>query len=330
MNAQSKFPNMTLEDKYRLDKGRVYVTGQQAIVRLMLIQRKIDEKAGLNTGGFISGYRGSPMTAIDVELWRAGEAMLGEHHVKFWPGLNENLAMTAVWGTQRVGYQGDAKYDGVYAMWYGKGPGLDQTMDGLRQATLHGTTKNGGVLVLVGDDPEMASTVDPYHSELIFEDLLMPVLYPADIQDVFDLGIYGVALSRYCGSYVGYKLLPETIETAASIDGGYDRINIKYPDFEFPPDGVSARRHDDIYGMDKRARKYKLPAALAFARANNLNRITLKGKKKKFGIAAMGKTWRHVQQALHDLGISEAKAKELGISVLESGHALSVRRRFVP
>lgn len=317
MNAIVQLPDMTLEDKYRLDTGRVYVTGQQAIVRLMLVQRLIDEKAGLNTGGFISGYRGSPMTAIDMELWRAGKAILGEHHVKFWPGLNENLAMTAVWGTQRVGFQGNAKYDGVYAMWYGKGPGLDQTMDGLRQATLHGTTKNGGVLVLCGDDPDMTSTVDPYHSELLFEDLLMPVLYPADIQDVFDLGIYGIALSRFCGAYVGYKLLPETIETAASIDGDFNRIKVNIPDFEFPLGGVSARRQIDIYSMGKTTRKYKLPAALAFARANNLNRVTLKSKKKKFGIVAMGKEWRNVQQALKDLGISEEKAKSLGINILK-------------
>ena len=317
MNAILKFPDMTLEDKYRLDEGRVYVTGQQAIVRLMMVQRKIDEKAGLNTGGFISGYRGSPMTAIDVELWRAGNAILGEHHVKFWPGLNENLAMTAVWGTQQVGFKGDAKYDGVYAMWYGKGPGLDQSMDGLRQATLHGSAKHGGVLVLCGDDPDMTSTVDPYHSELLFEDLLMPVLYPADIQDVFDLGIYGIALSRFCGSFVGYKLLPETIETAASIDGDYNRIKINYPKFVFPPDGVNSRRQNDIYGMGKRTRKYKLPAALAFARANNLNRVTLESSKKKFGIVAMGKEWRNVQQALRDLGITDAKAKSLGINILK-------------
>lgn len=317
MNAILEFPDMTLEDKYRLDTGPVYVTGQQAIVRLMIVQRKIDEKAGLNTGGFISGYRGSPMTVIDVELWRAGQAILGEHHVKFWPGLNENLAMTAVWGTQQVGFKGDAKYDGVYAMWYGKGPGLDQTMDGLRQATLHGSAKHGGVLVLCGDDPDMTSTVDPYHSELLFEDLLMPVLYPADIQDVFDLGIYGIALSRFCGSFVGYKLLPETIETASSIDGDYNRIKINYPKVVFPPDGVNSRRQNDIYSMEKRARKYKLPAALAFARANNLNRVTLESPKKKFGIVAMGKEWRNVQQALRDLGITEAKAKSLGINILK-------------
>jgi len=167
MNSTIKLPNITLADKYILDRGRVYVTGQQAIIRLMMVQRKIDEKAGLNTGGFISGYRGSPMTAIDMELWRAGGETLKENHVKFWPGLNENMAMTAVWGTQKVGFTGDAKYDGVYSMWYGKGPGLDQTIDGLRQATLHGTAKHGGVLVLCGDDPDMTSTTDPYHSELL-------------------------------------------------------------------------------------------------------------------------------------------------------------------
>ena len=317
MNAHVQLPDVSLNDKYTQKKGRVYVTGQQAIIRMMLMQRRRDEKAGLNTGGFISGYRGSPMTAIDVELWRAGEALLDDHHVKFWPGINENLAMTAVWGTQRVGFQGDANYDGVYAMWYGKGPGLDQSMDGLRQATLHGSAKNGGVLVMVGDDPEMTSTVDPYHSELLFEDLLMPVLYPADIQEAFDLGFYGFALSRFCGSFVGYKLLPETIETAASIDGNLDRIKIKIPEFEFPLDGVNSRRHNDIYAMDKRARKYKLPAAIAFAHANNLNRVTLNSKKRKFGIAAMGKTWRDVRQALLDLGITDAKAKKLGINILK-------------
>jgi indolepyruvate ferredoxin oxidoreductase len=317
MNAPVQLPDISLNDKYTQETGRVYVTGQQAIIRMMLKQRQMDEANGLNTGGFISGYRGSPMTAIDVELWRAGEALLDDHHVKFWPGLNENLAMTAVWGSQKVGFKGDANYDGVYAMWYGKGPGLDQTMDGLRQATLHGSAKNGGVLVMVGDDPEMTSTVDPYHSELLFEDLLMPVLYPADIQEAFDFGFYGFALSRFCGSFVGYKLLPETIETAASIVGSIDRIKIATPEFDFGADGVNSRRFNDIYAMETRARKYKLPAALAFARSNNLNRVTLKAKKKKFGIAAMGKTWRDVQQALLDLGISEAKAKALGINILK-------------
>ncbi len=317
MNAPFSLPDIKLTDKYTQESGRVYVTGQQAIIRMMLKQRKLDQKNGLNTAGFVSGYRGSPMTAIDVELWRAGEALLEDHHVKFWPGLNENLAMTSVWGTQQVGFQNDAKYDGVYAMWYGKGPGLDQTIDGLRQATLYGTRPHGGVLVMVGDDPEMRSTVDPYHSELLFEDLLMPVLYPADIQEAYDFGFYGFALSRFCGAFVGYKLLPETIETAASIDADYERIKINLPDYAFPEDGVNARDGDSMYLHEDRTRNHKLPAAIAFARANNLNRVTHSSRKKKLGIAAMGKTWRDVLQALHDLGVDEGKAKSLGIHILK-------------
>lgn len=314
--APALLPAVSLSDKYTNDAGRIYLTGSQALVRLLMVQRRRDLAEGLNTAGFISGYRGSPMTAIDQELWRA-EDLLKEHEIRFWPGINENLAMTAVWGSQQVGFFKDAKYDGVFSMWYGKGPGLDQTLDGLRQANLHGTTKHGGALVLVGDDPEMRSTVDPYHSELLFEDLLMPVLYPADIQEVFDLGVYGIAMSRFCGAFVGYKLLPETIETAASINADHGHIEIKYPDFAFPPDGVNARPGDHWTLHEPRIRRYKLPAALAFARANKLNRISHPSPKPRFGIAAMGKAWRDVQQALLDLGISEAQAADLGITILK-------------
>lgn len=317
MNAPAKLKSVTLKDKYVLDDGRVYLTGTQAIVRLLMVQRRRDEAADLNTAGFISGYRGSPMTALDNELWRAGTDLLKEHHIHFWPGVNENLAMTSVWGTQQVGFFNDAKYDGVFSMWYGKGPGLDQSIDALRQANLNGTTKSGGVLVLAGDDPEMRSTVDPYHSELMFEDLLMPVLYPADIQEVFDLGLFGIALSRFCGSFVGYKLLPETIETAASIDSSHNRIKIVIPEFDFPADGVNSRIGDSWLYQEERVRKYKLPAALAFARANHLNYVSHEAPKPKFGIAAMGKTWRDVQQALSELGIDEAKAAKLGITILK-------------
>ena len=219
---------VTLEDRYNFDEGQIYVTGTQALVRLLLIQRRRDAAIGLNTAGFISGYRGSPMTAIDQELWRA-QSHLESHHIKFWPAINEHMAATALWGTQQVHYHNDANYDGVFGFWYGKGPGLDQSMDAIRQANYHGTSANGGVLVLAGDDPAMRSTVDAYHSELLFEDLLMPVLYPADIQEVFDMGLYGVALSRFSGAWVGYKLLPETIETAASIRAGHDHIHSNLP-----------------------------------------------------------------------------------------------------
>ncbi|HIG61567.1 MAG TPA: indolepyruvate ferredoxin oxidoreductase family protein [Gammaproteobacteria bacterium] len=307
---------VTLEDRYVFDDGRIYLTGTQALVRLLLVQRRRDQLAGLNTAGFVSGYRGSPMTVIDQELWRAKDH-LKSHHVHFWPAVNEHMAATALWGTQQVHYNNDANYDGVYGFWYGKGPGLDQSLDAMRQANYHGTAKNGGVLVLAGDDPAMRSTVDAYHSELLFEDLLMPVLYPADIQEVFDLGLYGIALSRFSGAWVGYKLLPETIETAASIRADYSHIQIAYPEFEFPEDGVNSRAGDMWFNQELRIRRYKLPAAIAFARANKLNRISHDTPHSRFGIAAMGKTWRDTLQALAELGIDDGMLKSLGIRILK-------------
>ncbi len=318
-------PAVSLDDKYTADQGRVYLTGTQALVRLLLVQRRRDLAAGLNTAGFIAGYRGSPMTAIDMELWRA-EQHTAKHEVRFWPATNEHMAATAVWGTQQVHYFGDADYDGVYAMWYGKGPGLDQSLDAIRQGNYHGSAKHGGVLILAGDDPAMRSTVDAYHSELLFEDLLMPVLYPADIQEVFTLGLYGIELSRFSGAWVGYKLLPETIETAASIQAGHDGIVIARPEFEFPPDGVNARPGDSWTVQENRLRGYKLPAAVAFARANRLNRITHDSPRARFGIAAMGKTWSDSLQALADLGFDAAVLSAVGIRILKVAMPFPVDR----
>ena len=262
-----------LDDKYTLDEGRVYLTGTQAIVRLLLVQRRRDYAAGLNTAGFISGYRGSPMTAIDQQLWRA-EKHLRDHHVKFWPGLNEDLAATALWGSQQVHYFNDANYDGVFGMWYGKGPGVDRSLDAIRQGHWHGSAKHGGVLILSGDDPNMTSTISAWHSELLFEDLLMPILYPADIQEVFDMGLLGIALSRFSGNWIGYKLLPETIETAASIRADHQHIQILTPAFEFPADGVNSRQGDMFSLQESRLRHYRLPAAIAFAQANHINFVS--------------------------------------------------------
>ena len=314
MNAP--LTDATLNDKYSLDDGRIYLTGTQALVRLALIQQRRDLAAGLNTAGFISGYRGSPMTVVDNELWRAKE-VLQKHHVHFNPGLNENLAMTSVWGTQQVGFFGDGEYDGVYGLWYGKGPGLDQTIDGLRQANLNGSQKHGGVLVCVGDDPYQRSTIDAYHSEVLFESLWMPVLYPADIQDVLDLGLYGIEMSRFTGAYIGYKLLPETVETASSVDADHNRLSIIRPEFEFPPDGVNARYPDSVYAHEERMVRFKLPAAVAFARANKLNRVTHDSPAPKIGIVAAGMMWRVVLQALNDLGVTDEKASELGLRILK-------------
>lgn len=316
---------ITLDDKYTRDSGRIYLTGSQALVRLLLVQRRRDLAAGLNTAGFISGYRGSPMTVMDQEMWRA-QAHAEAHRVKFWPAINEHMAATAIWGTQQVHFHNDANYDGVYSMWYGKGPGLDQSLDAIRQGNYWGSAKHGGVLILAGDDPAMRSTVEAYHSELLFEDLLMPVLYPADIQEVFDLGLYGIALSRFCGAWVGYKLLPETIETAASIDAGHERIQIANPDFDFPPNGVNSRVGDFWTTQEHRLRRYKLPAAVAFAQANRLNRVTHDSARARLGIAAMGKTWRDTLQALSDLGIDEGVAAAIGIRIFKVAMPFPVDR----
>lgn len=307
---------VSLNDKYELEEGRIYLTGTQALIRLLFIQRRRDLIAGLNTAGFISGYRGSPMTVVDQQLWRAKKE-LDEHHIKFWPGLNEDLAATAVWGTQMVDYYNDASYDGVFGMWYGKGPGVDRSIDAIRQAHCSGTSKHGGVLMLSGDDPNMTSTVSAWHSELLFEDLLMPVLYPADIQEVMDMGLMGIAMSRFSGNWIGYKLLPETIETAASVNAAHDHVQIAIPEFEFPADGVNSRIGDYFTLQEARIRNYRLPAALTFARANKLNYVSHQSPRPRFGIAAMGKTWRDVLQALTDLGIDEAIASSLGITILK-------------
>ena len=309
---------VTLKDRFTQHEGRIHLRGSQAMVRLYMVQRLRDQAVGLNTAGFVSGYRGSPMTAIDEELWRV-EDMLKAHHIHFWPGTNENLAMTSVWGSQQTNYYNDSKYDGVFSMWYGKGPGLDQAMDAVRQGNWHGASQHGGVLVCVGDDPNMTSTINNYASELLFEDLLMPVLYPADIQEVLDMGLQGIALSRFCGAWVGYKLLPETIETSSSVDGDINRVQIVTPEFEFPTEGVNAFLQDSVYLQEARIRNYRLPAAVAFARANKLNYVSHEAPSARIGIVAMGKTWRDVRQALVDLGISEQQAADLGITILKIG-----------
>lgn len=309
-------PSIRLDDKYTTNTDNAFMTGSQALVRALLEQRWLDETNGLNTAGFISGYRGSPMTTMDVQLWRE-EKRLTENHIKFLPGINENLAMTSVWGTQQIHYFGEQEYDGVFSMWYGKGPGLDQTLDGLRQGNWHGSAPHGGVLILAGDDPNMTSTVNNYASELLFEDLLMPTLYPADIQEVLDLSLMGIAMSRFSGAWVGYKLLPETVETAARVNISANRFSIQIPEFDFPKNGINSRHPDSVHAQEARIRQFKLPAALAFARANKLNSVSHDCDNACFGIVAMGKTWRDMQQSLKDLGFDEQSLKDNGIRILK-------------
>ncbi len=309
---------LSLDDKYQSEQGRLYLTGSQALVRLAMVQYLRDRAAGLNTASFISGYRGSPMHNVDKELWRANR-FLAEKAIHFVPGINEDLAATACLGTQQSAMFGESTHDGVFAMWYGKGPGLDRSIDVIRHANMHGTSRHGGVLAVVGDDHAMKSTDVPAASETMFADMQMPMLYPADVQEIIDFGLYGWALSRFCGAWTGFKIVADTVDTAAPVDGDPQRLQIVLPEFEFPEDGVHIRPGDRWLMQEPRLRHFKLPAALAFARANNLNRVILQSAQPRIGIITSGKAAMDVRQALMELGIEDDQAAEMGISVLKMG-----------
>src|SRR5258706_3983412 len=318
---------VTLEDKYTLASGRVFLTGTQALVRLAMIQRERDLAAGLNTAGFISGYRGSPLGGFDQALWKA-KKHLKEHHIHFQPGVNEELAATAVWGSQQVGLFEGPKYDGVYAMWYGKGPGVDRSGDVFKHANAAGTAKNGGVLLLAGDDHACKSSTLPHQSEHAFDAAMIPVLYPTGVQDILELGLHGIAMSRYSGCYVAFKCITDTVDASASVLIDIDSPKIVLPtDFQLPAAGVSIRWPDTPLEQELRLQHDKIYAALAYCRANNLNRITIGapddahngGKPARLGIIASGKSYLDTMQALEDLGIDARHAAEIGLRVMTVG-----------
>ena len=264
-----------LDDKYRLDAKRIFLSGTQALVRLPMLQRERDRAQGLNTAGFISGYRGSPLGMYDHALWRA-KTFLKQHDIEFSPGLNEDLAATAVWGSQQVGMFPGAKVDGVFGIWYGKGPGVDRSVDALKHANSAGTSPNGGVIALAGDDHGCQSSTLAHQSEQVFAAALMPVVNPATLQDYLDLGILGFALSRYSSCWVGFKAISETVESSASIVSDPDRIKIITPDdFEMPPGGLSIRWPDAPMDQERRLHGPKMQAVAAFARVNRFDRIVL-------------------------------------------------------
>ncbi|GKQ52216.1 indolepyruvate ferredoxin oxidoreductase family protein [Bradyrhizobium sp. Ce-3] len=304
-----------LDDKYRLDTKRIFLSGTQALVRLPMLQRERDRAHGLNTAGFISGYRGSPLGMYDHALWRA-KSFLREHDIAFVPGLNEDLAATAVWGSQQVGMFPGAKVDGVFGIWYGKGPGVDRSLDALKHANSAGTSPNGGVIALAGDDHGCQSSTLAHQSEQVFASALMPVVNPATLQDYLDLGILGFALSRYSGCWVGFKAISETVESSASIVSDPDRIKIIMPDdFEMPPDGLSIRWPDPPLEAERRLHGPKMDAVAAFARVNRFDRIVLDSKPARLGIMATGKAYLDLRQALADLGITDADAQDLGLRI---------------
>ena len=229
---------VTLDDKYQLDKDRVFLSGTQAIVRLALMQKERDRRAGLNTAGFVSGYRGSPLGGLDLQLWRAGK-LLEANDIVFQPGLNEDLAATALWGSQQAEVRGEGRYDGVFGIWYGKGPGVDRSGDALRHANFDGTSRNGGVIALMGDDHTCESSTTAHQSEFAFVDAMIPILHPAGLQDIVDYGLIGWALSRFAGTWVGIKCVKDTVELTGAVDSALDRVRMVVPEFAMPPGGLN-------------------------------------------------------------------------------------------
>lgn len=311
-----------LDDKYALESGRIFITGTQALVRLPIMQRQRDHAAGLNTGCYISGYRGSPLGAYDQQLWKA-RGFLKNNNIHFQPGLNEDLALTAIWGTQQNEFFGDSTVDGIFSIWYAKGPGVDRSGDVLRHANFAGTSKNGGVLLLAGDDHTCKSSTTAHQTEYAFMDAMVPVLNPAGVQEFLDLGIHGFGLSRYSGCYVSFKTIAETVDTSASCYVDPHRVQIELPtseEFEMPEGGLNIQYPKsaiEALAQEEHLHRHKLYAAIAYAKKNKLNRTMLESPKKRLGIVTAGKSYLDLRQALDDLGVDEAFAKELGISIFK-------------
>ncbi|MEO6102547.1 MAG: indolepyruvate ferredoxin oxidoreductase family protein, partial [Pseudoxanthomonas sp.] len=309
----------TLEHKYTRTDGRIYLSGVQALVRLPLMQRLRDQAAGLDTAGFISGYRGSPLGGFDLELWRAKQH-LADARVKFTPGLNEDLGATMVWGTQQTNLFPGAKVEGVYSMWYGKGPGVDRCGDVFKHGNAAGTSKHGGVLALAADDHNCRSSTLPHGSEDEFVSAMMPVLNPAGVQDILDLGLVGWAMSRFTGRWIGFKTIAETVESSASVEVDPFARRIVLPeDFEMPAGGLNIRWPDPPLDQEMRLHRYAVKAAQAFARANGVDRIVLDSARARLGIVTTGKSYLDVLQALEYLGLDEAACAEIGIRVYKVG-----------
>jgi indolepyruvate ferredoxin oxidoreductase len=310
---------ISLDQKYTQGTGHVFLTGIQALVRLPMAQIRRDRAVGLNTAGFISGYRGSPLGGYDQQLF-AARKHLEQYNIKFQPGVNEDLAATAVWGSQQLSLSPGAEYDGVVGIWYGKGPGVDRCGDVFRHANTAGSAKNGGVLVLAGDDHGAKSSTVPHQSDHAFISALMPYLYPSSIHEMIEMGLLGIAMSRYSGCWVGMKVITETVETTAEVDLTDEMKPFIIPsDFEMPPGGLNIRWPDDRYQQDLRLQDYKGYAAIAFARANKINRVTMDSPNARYGIMASGKSYEDIRQALRELGITEEVAAKIGLRLYKIG-----------
>ena len=313
-----KLADVSLDDKYARTEGRIFLTGIQALVRLPMLQQERDLAAGHRTAGYITGYRGSPLGSFDQQLAGA-RRFLDQHHIKVQTAVNEDLAATALWGTQQAQLSGEGRYDGVFGMWYGKGPGVDRTGDAFRHANLAGTAPLGGVLVCMGDDHTCESSTTAHQSEYAMVDAMIPITNPAGVAEILEFGLLGFALSRYAGCWVGLKCVHDTVNTAASIDLTH-RIEIRLPeDDPRPPGGLHIRWPDPFLAQEQRLHRYKLEAARAFARANRFDRLVLDSPRARLGIVTTGKSYLDTRQALDDLGIDQGGAARLGLRVLKLG-----------
>ena len=306
---------VTLDDKYSLDHGRAFMSGVQALVKLPMLQRLRDQQAGKNTAGFISGYRGSPLGNYDQALWKASPYLKAQNIV-FQPGVNEELAATALWGTQQLGFAppGSNRFDGVFGIWYGKGPGVDRTSDVFKHANNAGTTPWGGVIAVAGDDHVAKSSTAAHQSDHIFKACGLPVFFPASVQEILDLGLHAFALSRYAGVWAGMKTIQEIVESSASAMIDPERVQIQLPtDFQMPPGGLHIRWPDHALEQEDRLFHHKWYAALAYIRANRLNHNVIEGPNDRFGLIASGKAYNDTRQALLDLGLDDTTCRQLGI-----------------
>jgi indolepyruvate ferredoxin oxidoreductase len=314
----SERAGVALDDKYTLARGRAYMTAVQALVRLPMLQRERDRREGRNTAGFVSGYRGSPLGGVDLAFWQAAKH-LEPHDVHFQPGINEDLAATAVWGSQQV-HLNPARVDGVFAMWYGKAPGVDRSVDAIRHANAAGTSPAGGVLAVFGDDHGAKSSTLPSQSEQVMAACMIPVLYPANVQEYLDFGLHGWALSRYSGLWVGFKCVTDVVESSASVEIDPSRVQPRVPtDFAMPAEGLGLRWPDTPAQQEARLVDHRLAAAQAYVRANGLDRVVVDSKLARLGIICAGKAYLDVREALDLLGIGDATAQRLGIRVYKLG-----------
>ena len=310
--------DVSLNDRYDLTKSQILLNGTQALVRLMLMQRARDDAAGLNTAGYVTGYRGSPLGAVDMQMTRA-KNLLEPAQITFQPGLNEDLAATALWGSQQAELRGEGKYDGVFGLWYGKGPGIDRSGDVMRHVNMAGTSPFGGVIMAMGDDHTGESSTTLHQSDWAMVDAYMPIVSPAGVQEVLDYGLYAYALSRFAGVWVGLKTMKDTIEVTSVVDGSLDRASFVTPDFEMPEGGLNIRLIDTPTEREERLIDYKRNAAEAFARANRMDQRKWGKAGAKIGFVAAGKNWLDLQHALSLLNIDADEAARLGLTTYKVG-----------